>query len=127
MIGSRAASTRSTLGKGRYERGVQIAGISHSREPYPTNVSSEEWAFVIPYYLAMLPPDAVQRRHDLRGGVQRLAMEVVERDFACTARFRCLGRDYEWPPLTCRALHYVVFACLMLHQAASSSGIHDAL
>lgn len=37
-----------------------------SREkPYPSDVSDEEWAFVVPY-LSLLPEDAPQRRHDPR-------------------------------------------------------------
>ena len=36
-----------------------------TRKPYPTDVSDEEWSFVAPY-LALLPPDSGQRRHDLR-------------------------------------------------------------
>jgi transposase len=36
-----------------------------TRKPYPTDVSDEEWAFVVPY-LALLPVDAEQRKHDLR-------------------------------------------------------------
>src|ERR671911_850722 len=35
------------------------------REPYPTDVSDEEWAFVAPY-LTLMDPEAPQRRHDLR-------------------------------------------------------------
>ena len=35
------------------------------RKPYPTDVSDDEWAFVAPY-LALMTPDAPQRRHDLR-------------------------------------------------------------
>lgn len=35
------------------------------RKPYPSDVIDDEWAFVAPY-LALLPPDAPQRRHDLR-------------------------------------------------------------
>jgi transposase len=35
------------------------------RTPYPTDVSDDEWAFVAPY-LSLMPPDAPQRRHDLR-------------------------------------------------------------
>jgi transposase len=37
----------------------------HSRKPYPSDVSDEEWAFVAPY-LTLMTPDAPQRRHDLR-------------------------------------------------------------
>jgi transposase len=35
------------------------------RTPYPSDVSDAEWAFVAPY-LALLAPDAGQRKHDLR-------------------------------------------------------------
>ncbi len=36
-----------------------------SRNPYPTDVSDEEWAFVAPY-LILLPEDAGQRTYSLR-------------------------------------------------------------
>lgn len=39
--------------------------MTPSRNPYPTDVSDEEWAFVAPY-LILLPEDAGQRRHSLR-------------------------------------------------------------
>jgi transposase len=35
------------------------------RTPYPTDVSDDEWAFVVPY-LTLMTEDAPQRRHDLR-------------------------------------------------------------
>lgn len=35
------------------------------RQPYPTDVTDDEWAFVAPY-LTLMEPDAPQRRHDLR-------------------------------------------------------------
>jgi transposase len=38
---------------------------ARSREPYPTDVTDEEWAFVAPY-LALLPEDAGQRRYESR-------------------------------------------------------------
>jgi transposase len=41
---------------------------------------------------------------------------VVERSFAWMAKFRRLARDYERLPETVAALHFVAFACLMLHQ-----------
>ena len=41
---------------------------------------------------------------------------VVERSFAWTARFRRLARDYERLPATLAGLHFLAFACLMLHQ-----------
>ena len=36
-----------------------------TRKPYPSDVSDEEWAFVVPY-LTLLPLDAAQRVYDLR-------------------------------------------------------------
>jgi transposase len=36
-----------------------------SRKPYPTDVSDDEWAFVVPY-LTLMTPDAPQRDYDLR-------------------------------------------------------------
>jgi transposase len=36
-----------------------------SRNPYPSDISDEEWAFVAPY-LALVREDAQQRTHDLR-------------------------------------------------------------
>ena len=36
-----------------------------NRKPYPSDVSDEEWAFVVPY-LTLVREDAPQRTHDLR-------------------------------------------------------------
>jgi transposase len=41
---------------------------------------------------------------------------VVERSFAWMARFRRLANDYERLPETVAGLHFVAFACLMLHR-----------
>lgn len=41
---------------------------------------------------------------------------VVERDFAWAARFRRLSRDYERLAATLAGLHFLAFACLMLHR-----------
>ncbi len=41
---------------------------------------------------------------------------VVERDFAWASRFRRLARDYERLAATLAGLHFLAFACLMLHQ-----------
>ena len=35
------------------------------RKPYPSDVSDEEWGFVVPY-LTLMTPEAPQRKHDLR-------------------------------------------------------------
>ena len=44
---------------------------------------------------------------------------VVERRFAWAARFRRLARDYEHLSETLAGLHYLAFACLMLHRFIS--------
>jgi transposase len=45
---------------------------------------------------------------------------VVERSFAWASRFRRLTKDYERLPETVRGLHFLAFACLMLHRAAGA-------
>jgi transposase len=47
---------------------------------------------------------------------------VVERSFAWATRFRRLAKDYERLPETVVGLHFVAFACLMLHRALSLLG-----
>jgi transposase len=47
---------------------------------------------------------------------------VVERSFAWATRFRRLAKDYERLPETVIGLHFVAFACLMLHRAISLLG-----
>src|SRR5919202_2294633 len=42
---------------------------------------------------------------------------VVERSFGWASRFRRLARDYERLPETVRGLHFIAFACLMVHRA----------
>lgn len=41
---------------------------------------------------------------------------VVERSFAWASRFRRLARDYERLPETVAGLHFLAFACLLLHR-----------
>ncbi|MDP9357407.1 MAG: transposase, partial [Chloroflexota bacterium] len=41
---------------------------------------------------------------------------VVERSFAWATRFRRLAKDDEQLPDTVAGLHFVAFACLMLHR-----------
>ncbi|MDP9473248.1 MAG: IS5/IS1182 family transposase, partial [Chloroflexota bacterium] len=41
---------------------------------------------------------------------------IVERSFAWAARFRRLARDDERLPERVVGLHFVAFACLMLHR-----------
>jgi transposase len=44
---------------------------------------------------------------------------VVERSFAWMARFRRLARDYERLPTVLAGLHFIAFACLLLHRVTS--------
>ncbi len=43
---------------------------------------------------------------------------VVERSFAWATRFRRLAKDYERSPSVLAGLHFIAFACLMVHKAA---------
>lgn len=62
--------------------------------------------------------EVVKHSEAKRGFVLLPRRWVVERSFAWAARFRRLARDYERLPGTVAGLHFVAFACLMLHQAA---------
>lgn len=46
---------------------------------------------------------------------------VVERSFAWASRFRRLARDYERLPETVEGLHFLAFACLMLHRLVTTA------
>jgi hypothetical protein len=81
------------------------------RTPYPTDVSDEEWVVVAPY-LTLMTEAAPQRRHDLREVCNALRWIVR----AGAARFRRLAKDDQRLPETVAGLHFVAFACLMLHR-----------
>ena len=51
----------------------------------------------------------------------------VERDFAWTSRFRRLARDDERLPAVLAGLHFVAFACLMLHRLIPVLLVHNRL
>jgi transposase len=51
-----------------------------------------------------------------RGFVLEPRRWVVERSFAWMARFRRLARDYERLPSVLAGLHFIAFACLLLHR-----------
>lgn len=44
---------------------TQTKQVSASKKRYPSDVDDAEWEFVLPY-LALISPDATQRKHDLR-------------------------------------------------------------
>jgi transposase len=52
---------------------------------------------------------------------------VVERDFAWASRFRRLARDYERLPQVLAGLHFIAFACLMLHRLTPVLTVHNTL
>lgn len=62
--------------------------------------------------------EVVKLQEAKRGFVLLPRRWVVERSFAWASRFRRLARDYERLPQTVEALHYVVFAILMLVRIA---------
>jgi len=70
--------------------------------PYPTDVSDAEWAFVAPY-LALLPADAPQRRHDLRE-----VSNALEWLLRAGAPWRMLPHDFPpWPVVHQQAMRWV--------------------
>jgi transposase len=52
---------------------------------------------------------------------------VVERDFAWVSRFRRFARDYERLPQVLAGLHFIAFACLMLHRLIPVLLVHNSL
>lgn len=75
--------------------------------------------------------EVVQRPDGTRGFILLPRRWVVERSFGWLSRFRRLARDYERLPETLAGLHFVAFACLLLHRAAgfvvSLGQIHNTL
>ena len=91
------------------------------REPYPSDVSDEEWAFIAPY-LTLLPEDVSQRRHALREVYNGLWWVV-----RTGASWRMLPPDLPpWPivyPHTRRwlAAEYFENAVMLLRQGRRNS------
>ena len=90
---------------------------------------SVEVAFVDQGYTGEAPAAAAEARgirlevvklpEAKRGFVLLPRRWVAERSFAWAARFRRLARDYERLPETVSGLHFLAFACLMLHRLLS--------
>lgn len=60
------------------------------RQPYPSDVNNDEWAFVAPYS-SLLSEDVLQRRYDLRevyNGLRWLAPDAQR------GAWRMLARDF---------------------------------
>jgi transposase len=96
-----------------------------------------EVAYVDQGYTGREPADAAQA-HGIRLEVVKLPEAkhgfvllprrwVVERDFAWATRFRRLARDYERLPEVLAGLHFVAFACLMLHRLIPVLLVHNSL
>jgi transposase len=60
--------------------------------------------------------EVVKLPHTKHGFVLLPRRWVVERSVAWVARFRRLARDYERLPATVVGLHFLAFACLLLHR-----------
>jgi transposase len=72
--------------------------------------------------------EVVKHPEATRGFVLLPRRWVVERSFAWVARFRRLARDYERLPTTVTGLHFVAFACLLLHRAVTQLlHVHNTL
>ena len=83
-------------------------------------------------------PAAAAQRHGIRLEVVKLPEAkrgvvllpkrwVVERGCAWASRFRRLARDYERLPHVLAGLHFLAFACLMLHRLIPVLLVHNRL
>jgi transposase len=105
---------------------AQVAALAEEVQAVTGN--TVELAYVDQGYIGEEPAEAAEA-HGIELAVVRLPEAkkgfvllprrwVVERSFAWAARFRRLAKDYERLPETVRGLHFLAFACLMLHRAA---------
>lgn len=96
------------------------------RQPYPSDVSDEEWAFIAPY-LTLLPEDVSQRRYPLREVYNGLRWVVRS-----GASWRMLPHDLPpWPLVYQQTRRWLAAECfenaahdlvLVLRQAAGRNG-----
>jgi transposase len=104
---------------------AQVAALA--AEVQAVTANTVEVAFVDQGYTGVDPAEAaaehgielivVSLPEAKRGFVLLPRRWVAERSFAWAARFRRLAKDYERLPETVVGLHFVAFACLMLHRA----------
>ncbi len=82
------------------------------RKPYPSDVSDEEWSFVVPY-LSLMSEDAPQRRHDLREVFNALRWIV-----RAGAPWRLLPNDFpRWEAVYQQTQRWITAGCFaaMVH------------
>lgn len=80
--------------------------MNTSHAPYPSDVSDEEWAFVAPY-LALLAPDAGQRKHELRAVFNALRWLV-----RTGAHWRMMPHDLPpWPAVYQQTRRWMAAGC----------------
>jgi transposase len=106
---------------------TQVAALAEAVQQVTGN--TVEVAFVDQGYTGEDPAEAaaehgidlvvVRLPEAKRGFVLLPRRWVVERSFAWATRFRRLAKDYERLPETVVGLHFVAFACIMLHRAVS--------
>jgi transposase len=76
------------------------------RQPYPSDVTDEEWAFVAPY-LTLMTPAAPQRQHDLREVFNALRWLV-----RTGAQWRCLPHDFPpWEAVYQQTQRWIAAGC----------------
>jgi transposase len=77
-----------------------------TRQPYDTDVTDEEWAFVAPY-LTLMTPEAPQRTHDLREVFNALRWLV-----RAGSPWRLLPHDFPpWPAVYQQTQRWIAAGC----------------
>ena len=74
-----------------------------------------QWMAELPRH-RHLQMQVVKRPQEAKGFILLPKRWVVERTFAWLGNFRRLAKDYERLPETVAGLHFVAFACLLLHR-----------
>ena len=81
---------------------------NHHRQPYPSDVTDAEWAFVAPY-LTLMTEDAPQRHHDLREVFNALRWLV-----RAGATWRMLPHDFpRWEAVYQQTQRWITAGCFV--------------
>lgn len=80
--------------------------MNTERQPYPTDVTDDEWAFAAPY-LTLMREDAPQREHDLRHVLNALRWLVKT-----GSQWRMMPHDFPpWPAVYQQARRWIAAGC----------------